>query len=221
MRFTSSAERTNEAASQSASCSTAKRRSSRSAWLSGSSESRTPCTCRLLRPHSSPPRTTSQCTASPRTATTRRSIAPSSISTVAPGSTSRGSRRCVTDVPAAVAILPSTCNTNASPGISETGSFATGAVRTSGPRVSSITAIGTAQRCAAARTRAMRAACSACEPCERLMRATFMPARIIASSVSGASQAGPIVATILVRRGAASCDMALPLIQDSADPAAS
>ena len=79
-----------------------------------------------------------------------------------------------------------------------------GAVRTSGPRVSSITATGSPQRRAASRTRAMRAACSAWLPWERFRRATLTPARIIASRVSSSSQAGPTVATTLVRPGAAS-----------------
>src|SRR5215831_9782280 len=44
----------------------------------------------------------------------------------------------------------------------------------------------------------MRSACSERSPCEKLSRATFSPARMSRSSISGASEAGPIVATILV-----------------------
>src|SRR5579871_5272960 len=42
--------------------------------------------------------------------------------------------------------------------------------------------------------------CSARVPCEKLIRATSMPAAIIRASISALSVAGPIVATILVRR---------------------
>src|SRR5215469_14474181 len=51
---------------------------------------------------------------------------------------------------------------------------------------------------AAARMRWMRSACSERSPCEKLSRATFRPARMRRSSMSGVSEAGPIVATILV-----------------------
>jgi hypothetical protein len=42
--------------------------------------------------------------------------------------------------------------------------------------------------------------CSSKLPWDRFSRATFMPACSMAASVSGASEAGPMVATILVRR---------------------
>src|SRR5262249_22085806 len=45
---------------------------------------------------------------------------------------------------------------------------------------------------------------SACEPCEKLRRAPSIPASASARSDSRSSDAGPIVATIFVRRGAAS-----------------
>ena len=44
----------------------------------------------------------------------------------------------------------------------------------------------------------IRALCSSCEPCEKLSRATFIPASINCSSSSGDSLAGPIVHTIFV-----------------------
>ena len=50
----------------------------------------------------------------------------------------------------------------------------------------------------AARMRAMRSAWPAKSPCEKLSRATFSPARMSRSSISGESEAGPMVATILV-----------------------
>src|SRR5215469_12980389 len=50
----------------------------------------------------------------------------------------------------------------------------------------------------AERMRLMRSAWLARSPCEKLSRATFRPARISRSSISGVSEAGPMVATILV-----------------------
>src|SRR4051794_13847138 len=46
----------------------------------------------------------------------------------------------------------------------------------------------------------VRRAMSSCEPCEKLRRALSIPASASARSVSRASDAGPIVATIFVRR---------------------
>ena len=57
---------------------------------------------------------------------------------------------------------------------------------------------------AASRTSARSRACSSCVPCEKLSRAPSMPASTSAASVAGVADAGPIVATIFVRRGARS-----------------
>src|SRR5579875_2219319 len=53
---------------------------------------------------------------------------------------------------------------------------------------------------AAARTRRAFSACSSRSPWEKFSRATSIPARTIRSSVWGSREAGPMVATILVRR---------------------
>ena len=53
---------------------------------------------------------------------------------------------------------------------------------------------------AAARTRSAFSACSSRLPCEKFSRATSIPASTIRTSVSGSRDAGPMVATILVRR---------------------
>ena len=50
----------------------------------------------------------------------------------------------------------------------------------------------------ALRIRSMTSACWSKLPCEKLSRATFMPARMRRSSISGDCEAGPMVATILV-----------------------
>src|SRR5689334_925915 len=51
---------------------------------------------------------------------------------------------------------------------------------------------------AASRMRPMTSACFEKSPCEKLSRATFNPAAIRRRSISGDSEAGPIVATIFV-----------------------
>ena len=53
---------------------------------------------------------------------------------------------------------------------------------------------------AAARTRSAFSAWISRLPCEKFSRATSIPASTIRRSVSGSWDAGPIVATILVRR---------------------
>ena len=53
---------------------------------------------------------------------------------------------------------------------------------------------------AAARTRSAFSACSCRSPCEKFSRATSIPASTIFNRVSGSREAGPIVATIFVRR---------------------
>ena len=71
--------------------------------------------------------------------------------------------------------------------------------RTSGPFVSSNSAIGLLTIIAASRTICMRSACSSWDPWEKLKRATFMPARIISSKIPNLSVPGPTVHTIFVR----------------------
>src|SRR5437867_4934524 len=51
---------------------------------------------------------------------------------------------------------------------------------------------------AASPIRLIACACSEGVPCEKFNRATFIPARMSRVSISGDSEAGPIVATILV-----------------------
>lgn len=53
------------------------------------------------------------------------------------------------------------------------------------------------------RTRATVSVCAAALPCEKFIRTTSTPARIMRSSTSGEDDAGPSVATILVARGMA------------------
>src|SRR4051794_23947111 len=55
-------------------------------------------------------------------------------------------------------------------------------------------------RPAASRTRCATSACSSAEPWEKFSRATSMPASTMRTRTSGSREAGPMVATILVRR---------------------
>jgi hypothetical protein len=52
---------------------------------------------------------------------------------------------------------------------------------------------------AISRTAAITSECWSCVPCEKLIRATFIPAVTSARSTVGDAEAGPIVQTILVR----------------------
>ena len=64
-------------------------------------------------------------------------------------------------------------------------------------------ATGRPTRPAASRTIVAVSACDSCEPWLKLSRATSMPASTMRTSTSGSREAGPIVATIFVRRSIA------------------
>ena len=70
-----------------------------------------------------------------------------------------------------------------------------------GPCRSPRMATGVPRLCAAARTSAIVAWCSACDPCEKLIRATFIPASIRSPIDPAVAVAGPSVHTILARGG--------------------
>ena len=55
-------------------------------------------------------------------------------------------------------------------------------------------------RSAISRTASMTARWSSCSPWEKFSRTTFTPASMSCCRVPGSREAGPIVATILVRR---------------------
>src|SRR5215217_1237027 len=75
-----------------------------------------------------------------------------------------------------------------------------GPIRILGPGRSCSTATWRPTLPAALRMRSIVSACSRRVPCEKLSRATSIPASIIRTSVSGSREAGPMVATIFVRR---------------------
>ena len=72
-----------------------------------------------------------------------------------------------------------------------------------GPCRSAMIATSRPTRFATSRTSVTRSMWSCALPCEKFMRTTSTPARIIRSSTSGELDAGPRVATILVARGMA------------------
>ena len=85
-----------------------------------------------------------------------------------------------------------------SPGRNWIGSGSILPTRILGPGRSAMMATRRPVAFSAARMRAMRSAWPVKSPCEKLSRATFSPARMRRSSISGESEAGPMVATILV-----------------------
>ena len=91
-------------------------------------------------------------------------------------------------------------NVTWSPGLSSAMSSTSLPIRSLGPGRSCMIATGSPARFAASRTRDAVSACSSAVPCEKFSRATSMPASIMRTSTSGSREAGPIVATIFVRR---------------------
>ena len=134
------------------------------------------------------------------TSTTRTATLPSSISRRSPGAQSPG--RPLKVVPTS-SLVPGTSRVvmvKVSPIFSSWGPSWKVSRRILGPWRSTSTAIARPDVADAFRTRAMTASCSSAFPCDRLIRATSMPASTSAWSCSGDSVAGPIVQTILARR---------------------
>ena len=73
-------------------------------------------------------------------------------------------------------------------------------VRIFGPERSWRSATGRWSRAAMSRAARITSRCSSCVPWEKFSRKTFTPARMSFSSISGLREAGPMVATIFVRR---------------------
>src|SRR5213594_3685092 len=199
----SSAVRTNDTATKSTPCSMPNLRSSTS--LSVRQEAgRSTCGSEMpLWSLMRPPAATTQCTSVGVVASTRSWIMPSSIQISSPGLTrprysggetktrslvpTQGVRQSVNGRPAS----RSTRRPPPSPNVPS---------RIFGPCRSCRMATGRPQRASASRMRRMTSACSACVPCEKLSRATSMPAAARRSSCSTVQDAGPIVQTIFVRR---------------------
>jgi len=73
-------------------------------------------------------------------------------------------------------------------------------MRMRGPCRSPRIAIGRSSSSATLRTNAIVSRCCACVPCEKLIRATFIPASTRLRSASRVAVAGPSVQTIFVRQ---------------------
>ena len=95
-------------------------------------------------------------------------------------------------------MMSSLVNVKFSPASNWIGSGSILPTRILGPGRSAMMTTRRPVTCSAARMRAMRSAWPAKSPCEKLSRAMFSPARMRRSSISGDSEAGPMVATILV-----------------------
>ena len=138
-------------------------------------------TCRAGSPTCAPPALLNSATVHtmsiPRTSSTTSPMRPSSTSTDAPDAP-RGKPGAGVDTSCAVPSTSRSVSTMRSPASSRTGAPpARRPVRISGPRVSSMTAQGEPASRHASRKRSMRAACSSCDPCEKLSRATSIPRR--------------------------------------------
>src|SRR4051794_9827571 len=91
-------------------------------------------------------------------------------------------------------------NVVASPGLNSTTPSRSLPIRSFGPGRSCRIATWRPARPAASRTRWATSACSSALPWEKFSRATSIPASTMRTSISGSRDAGPMVATILVRR---------------------
>ena len=152
-----------------------------------------------LRSESVPPCSTTHSSASPLLVSTRMRILPSSSSRISPHSislirsgkskptrlASPGTLACLSKVK----VLPLAKNTLFSSNLD---------IRILGPCKSANTPICTPSSSAILRTMLTRSMCSCAVPCEKLMRTTLTPARIMSRKTSSDVDAGPSVATILV-----------------------
>ena len=115
-----------------------------------------------------------------------------------PGFTAWGRRAKLTEARVSLPTISSVVRVKGWPLASSMGSVSSSPIRILGPGRSASSAISRPAAAAAARSRSIRAACSSNLPWEKFNRATFSPARIMASNTSGTSEAGPMVATIRV-----------------------
>ena len=128
-------------------------------------------------------------------------MSPSSIMICAPGFTSRGRSLYVMEqMCSSPRTFSSVVRVNFCPSFSTTFPSLKSRVRISGPFVSRRVAIGRFSSRRSFRILLKRALCSACVPCEKLKRATFMPASMSPRIVFSSSLAGPSVHTIFVLR---------------------
>ena len=197
---TPSASRTNDAATKSMSCPMPNSRSARSWSVSAGRGSAAPGTFTDLRSPSMPAFLTMQRMSVPSTSSTSSSKSPSSTRMDVPAPTAAAKPGQLCETSWGVPSTARSVSTIRLPAASSTGRPpARRPVRISGPRVSSSMAQGESSSPRTLRKRSMRARCSSCDPCEKLKRATSMPAPIRARSDASSSTDGPSVQTIFVR----------------------
>src|SRR5437899_2534362 len=198
---TSAGERMKESATKSTPVSTAQSRSATSLRVSEGIGTGTPGRFTPLCELTSPPTTTAHVARPPLTSSTRSRTSPSSINTSWPGSsTSPITAGAIGSSPSVAASSAQTLIW--SPLWRTTGSC-NSPMRSFGPCRSAMSAIGRPTSAAISRTSQARWECPSCVPCERLKRTASTPASISARRRSRDSDAGPSVATILVRRSIA------------------
>ena len=121
---------------------------------------------------------------------------------ISPASTVSASPAHVMYIRRALPSAPFSPHTNvtSSPGLSSAIPSVSGPMRSFGPGRSCSTATWRPARPAAWRTSDAVSACSSAVPWEKFRRATSIPASTMRTSTSGSRDAGPMVATIFVRR---------------------
>jgi hypothetical protein len=120
------------------------------------------------------------------------------MNNTSPGRTAWGSSLRVTETIDRLPATSSVVRVKQSPMTSSTGSTARVPMRILGPGRSAMIATGRLTRSAAWRMRRITSPCTRKSPWEKLSRAIFIPASSIFSSISGESEAGPMVQTSLV-----------------------
>ena len=180
------------------------RRCSRSSSGTAGSSSAGPGMFSPWRVATLPPTSTSPSSSwSPsRTVRTRSRTAPSARYITSPAATALTRPGHETDIRLASPGTPSSSQTNVtmSPTLRSTTPSASSPIRSLGPGRSWRIATGRPARPAASRTSSTVSAWTSWLACEKFSRATSMPASTISTSVSRSREAGPIVATIFVRR---------------------
>ena len=216
-RSTSSAERTNDSATASTSASTRAASSRRSSSV-GEERARRPLGMLTPgRPWTQPPVMTSTVARSPWSCTTRSSMAPSPSTTRSPSWSESPTSGWSTAMRATVLVSSGPAGTRSMrvPSSRWTPPSGNSAARILGPGRSARMPTVRPASAATVRMRAMRSSDSSSGPCARERRAMSMPSSMRARRVDGDSEAGPMVATIFVRR-----DMQRRLRHGATTPAA-
>ena len=195
-----SALRTKETASRSMPCSTAKSTQDTSSSVTAGRLMSAPGRLRPLWEESAPPTSTSQRTSSPATSVTRRRIVPSARKAVSPGCRAAASPGQETETRSASPADSCVVSVKGRPASSSTTPPAISPIRSFGPGRSPSSPTSRPARSAAWRASSIVSACSCGSPWAKLSRSTSAPAAINSVSVCSERLAGPIVATIFVRR---------------------